>query len=59
MKQRAAAALLYLFAALALAGYFDALYGAAPFNANNREHLLADTNPAVGPTSFAELDPRP
>jgi hypothetical protein len=30
MKQRIAAALLYLLAALALAGYFDALYGAAP-----------------------------
>jgi hypothetical protein len=30
MKQRAAPALLYLLAALALARYFDSLYGAAP-----------------------------
>jgi hypothetical protein len=30
MKQRVWAALLYLFAALALAGYFDGLYGAGP-----------------------------
>jgi hypothetical protein len=30
MKQRVAPALLYFFAAFALADYFDALYGAAP-----------------------------